>query len=345
MNAAIEIPFRHRQSSHCESGVTSNLLLHYGHSLSEAMAFGIGQGIFFAYLPFLKVNELPLTTFRCAVGGILKRVSKRLGCDLEWRTFRDAGEAMDALDRKLEEGTPVGCRTGGYWLPYFPPAFRIHFNMHNLVVFGRRGDDYLISDPVFPEPVTCPRKDLVKARFAQGALAPRGTMYCVSRNSESYDLPSAILRGIRGACRTMLYTPGPVIGVRGIRFLASRMEHWPRRLGERGASRCLGQVIRMQEEIGTGGAGFRFMYAAFLQEAGDAMRIPRLQEISAELTAVGDRWREFALLGSRNCKERGSRSESYADLAAILRECAAGEEKVYRSLIDLASSRGKHAAD
>jgi hypothetical protein len=339
--ATIEIPFTHRQSSHCESGVTSNLLNHYGHPVSEAMAFGIGQGILFGYLPFVKVNHLPLTTYRCHVGGILKRVSKRLRCRMAWSRFRNPEEAMAALDRRLEEGTPVGCRTGGYWLPYFPPAFRIHFNMHNLIVYGKDGDDYLISDPVFPEPVTCPRGDLIKARFAQGALAPRGTMYYMQEIPSGIDLPPAIISGIRGACRAMLNTPGPVIGVRGIRFLADRLERWPRRLGKRKSVQHLGQVIRMQEEIGTGGAGFRFMYAAFLQEAAEVLQAEVLHDLSKKLTAVGDRWREFALLGARNCKERASESESYSTMADILRDCAAGEEMIFRSLLDFAHRNGK----
>lgn len=329
---AKQIPFDHRQSSHCESGVASNLLQYHGHTISEAMAFGIGEGLFFVYLPFIKVNALPLTAFRCEGGGILKRVTRRMGCRLKWRTFRDPSRAMDELDRKLDEGTPVGCRTGGYWLPYFPPAFRIHFNLHNIVVYGRRGDDYLISDPVFPEPVVCPRKDLIKARFAKGALAPRGTMYYMASNSSEFDQTRAIRKGIRGTCRKMLQTPGPIAGVGGIRFLARRVENWPRRLGERRARQCLGQLIRMQEEIGTGGGGFRFMYAAFLQEAGDRLRAPRLDEISNELTAVGDRWRDFALLGARVCKGKAAADESYPALATLLRDCAAGEEKVFRSL-------------
>ena len=65
----------------------------------------------------------------------------------------------------------------------------------------------------------------------------------------------------------MLKTPLPVAGVGGIGFLADRLEKWPTKLGERNAALHVGQLIRMQEEIGTGGAGFRFMYAAFLQEA------------------------------------------------------------------------------
>jgi hypothetical protein len=334
----VEIPFVHAQSSHCESGVASNLFQHHGLTLSEAMAFGIGEGIFFGYLPFIKINALPLTTFRTQGGAILKRVARRTHCRLKWETFRDRERAMDALDRKLDEGIPVGCRTGGYWLPYFPPAFRIHFNLHNLVVYGRRGEDYLISDPVFPEPVTCARKDLIKARFAKGALAPRGTMYYVSAASSQFDAHEAILRAIRGTWRRMLHAPLPLIGIRGIRFLAGRLEKWPRKMGQRRALQCLGQLIRMQEEIGTGGAGFRFMYAAFLQEAGDRLNAPRLHELCEELTAVGDQWREFAVAGARMCKGRASPNGSFSDLASMLRVCATGEEKFFRSLKDFERS-------
>jgi hypothetical protein len=331
----MNIPFEHKQSAHCESGVTSNLLHHYGVDISEAMAFGIGAGLFFAYLPFIKVNKLPLTTFRCEVGGIFKRVAKKLGVTVRWQKFRDPKKAMDALDRKLEEGVPVGCRTGGYWLPYFPPAFRFHFNMHNLVVVGKNGKDYLISDPVFPEPEICPRRDLIKARFAKGALAPKGTMYFFINVPNQIDQPKAIRKGIREVCRRMLNTPGPVIGVRGIRFLANQIENWPQKLGERKAALYIGQLIRMQEEIGTGGAGFRFMYSAFLQEASEILNDQRFLAVGHRMTAAGDIWRQFAVVGSRICKGRASETENYAAMADILRDCAEKERTIYRELLDL----------
>ncbi|XQF91807.1 DUF4872 domain-containing protein (plasmid) [Pseudoalteromonas espejiana] len=34
----------------------------------------------------------------------------------------------------------------------------------------------------------------------------------------------------------------------------------------------------MQEEIGTGGAGFRFMYASFLEQAAEICQIPALNQ-------------------------------------------------------------------
>jgi hypothetical protein len=94
----------------------------------------------------------------------------------------------------------------------------------------------------------------------------------------------------------------------------------------------LGQVIRMQEEIGTGGAGFRFLYAAFLQESASILDEKRLLDLSQNMTTVGDRWRDFALIGSRICKNRASQAETYPSMAAILRDCAAQEEHVYKEL-------------
>jgi len=329
----MKIDFKHRHSAHCESGVSSNLLFHYGVNISEAMAFGIGGGIFFGYLPFIKVNKLPLTTFRCEVGGIFKRLNKKLGVDVYWQKFHNQEKAMDALDRSLEEGIPVGCRTGGYWLPYFPSAFRFHFNMHNLVVFGKKGDEYLISDPVFPEPVMCHRKDLIKARFAKGALAPKGTMYYLTSIPEKIDFAPPIIKGIKETCRRMLKTPVPIIGVKGIRFLANRIEKWPKKLGKRKAILYLVQLIRMQEELGTGGGGFRFMYAAFLQEAAGILKENRLLDLSRKMTLAGDRWREFAVIGSRNCKNRATELDSFEAMADILKDCANREAEVYQELM------------
>jgi hypothetical protein len=330
----IDIKFKHRQSSHCESGVTANLLSHYGIGISEAMAFGIGTGLFFAYLPFVRINKLPLTTYRCEVGGIFKRVAKRFGCKVEWQKFKNPEKSMAALDEKLQLGIPVGCRTGAYWLPYFPPAFRFHFNMHNLVVFGKDGDDYLISDPVFPDPVRCAKKELMKARFAKGPLAPSGAMYVLENVPKEYDIVAGIKKGIKEVCRRMLKTPLPIVGIRGIRFLANRLENWPKKLGDENATLHVGQLIRMQEEIGTGGAGFRFMYAAFLQEAGPILNQPAFFELSQQLTDTGDLWRKLAVVGARICKGRASENDTYATMAELLRECADREARIYQELME-----------
>ncbi len=327
--------FNHRQSAHCESGVTANLLSHHGLTMSEAMAFGLGAGLLFGYFPFIRINKLPLATFRTAPGNIFKKVTGRLGIQVTRHAFSDQKRAMDELDRCLAEGVPVGLQTGVYWLPYFPPALRFHFNAHNLVVYGKEGETYHISDPVFGETVTCAAADLVRARFAQGALAPKGKMYRISHIPSSIDHAPAIIKSIREVCRVMVKVPFPLLGTRGIRYMAGQMEKWPARLGERMAILYLGHIIRMQEEIGTGGGGFRFIYAAFLQEAAEVLGDRRYLDISARLTSIGDRWRDFAVAGAQHCKGRAAEGESFADLSRILRDCADKETLLFHDLYAL----------
>jgi hypothetical protein len=336
------LPFPHRQSAHCESGVVANLLTHHGLPLSEAMAFGIGSGLFFAYLPFVRINHLPLTTFRSAPGRIIRQVAKRLGVGVTFRTFRDEENGMAELDRLLAEGVPVGAQTGVYWLPYFPPALRFHFNAHNLVVCGKEGDSYRISDPVIEEPVLCGADDLKRARFARGPLAPKGKLFFLTTVPKTVDPGPAIREAIREVCRLMTRIPIPLIGIRGIRYLAGRVESWPSRLGDRRALLYLGNVIRMQEEVGTGGGGFRFIYAAFLQEAAAILDERRLLDFSRRMTAIGDHWRDFAVAGARLCKGRPQEIDDFPALVRIVRECADAEHGFFREL-DALMRRDRHA--
>jgi hypothetical protein len=88
----------------------------------------------------------------------------------------------------------------------------------------------------------------------------------------------------------------------------------------------------MQEEIGTGGGGFRFMYAAFLQESAEVMQSPLLHDCAASLTTAGDTWREFAAMAARICKERTRPGDSYPAMAECINRCAALEKTVFTEL-------------
>ena len=60
-----------------------------------------------------------------------------------------------------------------------------------------------------------------------------------------------------------------------------------------------------------------------------------LNECSEEMTAIGDRWREIALIAGRIFKGREGKDESYIAAAEILLEIAEREEKVYRKLKEI----------
>ncbi len=324
--------FEHRHAAHCESGTVSALLRHRGLHLSEPMVFGIGGGLFFLHLSLVKMGGIPLTSYRDAPRAIIKNIEKRLG--VRWRTerYRNVDAAMRALDDFLARGQPVGLQTGIYWLTYFPIDMRFHFNGHNIVAYGRQGADYLVSDPVLEASVVCLADDLRRARFAKGPFAPRGLTYYPEYVPGNPDLKTAARDAIRRTAKRMTEIPLPFLGVRGIRSLADKLERWPERLGPEQARKWVSSVVRMQEEIGTGGAGFRFMYAAFLQEAAELLDRPALNETARDLTATGDRWREFAVQGALLVKGQGGEAGRYAKLAAILRECAQREQEIFTRL-------------
>src|SRR5262249_54005566 len=134
--------------------------------------------------------------------------------------FASPQEGTRRLDELLAEGKLVGLQTSVFWLPYFPPDLRFHFNAHNLLVFGRDGDEYLVSDPVAETAVRCPRADMEKARFAKGLLAPQGLLYSATGKPAAPDWAKLGKRALARAAQPMLYAPLPFIGVRGIRMLA-----------------------------------------------------------------------------------------------------------------------------
>lgn len=327
-----QIDFKHQPAAHCENGVASNLLNHYRISLSEPMVFGIGSGLFFSYMPFMKLNDLPVISFRPWPGQIFNRITKRLGLKIQRFKFKDQAESMEALDRNLRQGIPTGCLVGVFHLTYLPQAYRFHFNAHNIVVIGRENGDYLVSDPIMPDIERLSYHDLQRVRFAKGTYPPKGRMYFITGTSPSYNLNEAIVKGIKQVCKDMLGIPVPLFGVKGIRYLAKQMRNWPNKLGEKKASLYMGQVVRMLEEIGTGGAGFRFIYAAFLQEASRELKQPWLNDMSEEMTEAGDRWREFGIIAGRIFKNRAGQEDSYIAASDVLLDIADREEKIFRRL-------------
>jgi hypothetical protein len=304
----------------------SSLLRHHGLPMSEAMAFGLSSALSFAYLPFIRINGLPLIAYRMPPRAIIKGLQRSLGLGMRFETFRSPERGMARLDALLDSGELVGLQTSVFWLPYFPPDLRFHFNAHNLLVYGREGDDYLVSDPVAETPVRCARKDLEKARFAKGMLAPKGLLYYATKKPAAPDLARLGRRALARTARIMLHTPVPLIGVRGIVMLARRVERLSLADGGESARMYIGNIVRMQEEIGTGGGGFRFLYASFLQELAAATGYGALDGLAARLVEIGDHWREFALAAARMI--RGRDPLAPPALAARLRALAA-EEKAF----------------
>ncbi len=325
----------HLQSAHCENGVTSGLLKHNGlEFMTEPLAFGLGSGLFYIHIPFLKINNGPAIAFRTMPGAIFSRTCKSLGVKIEKVRFKNEVSARKYLDKKIEEKTPVGCQVGVFHLTYFPKEYRFHFNAHNLIVYGKEDDNYLISDPVMEEVTSLSSYDLNRARFAKGPLAPKGHLYFPLNVSKISDekIRKAIVKGINRNVRDMLYIPGNIVGVRGIKYTSKKIRGWRDQLGIKKAGSYLGQIVRMQEEIGTGGGGFRFLYAAFLQQSSVILSDERLSEISKEFSKSGDLWRLAAVKMASIFKGRNTDQTAFDEIADIYLHIYETEKRAFQSL-------------
>jgi len=332
----VKIDFKHIQSAHCENGVTTNLLQHAGvQQITEPLAFGIGGGIFYIHIPFMKISNGPAISFRTAPGTIFRRTCNGLGIKMIHKTFSSKEKAQQFLDSKLSENQPVGCQVGVYFLTYFPKEYRFHFNAHNLVVYGKEGDTYLVSDPIMETVTTLSSYDLERVRFAKGALAPNGHIYFPKEKKEVNNavIEKAIVKGIKHAAWFMTETPVPILGTNGIRFTAKQVLKWRNKLGVKTAGAYLAQLVRMQEEIGTGGGGFRFVYAAFLQQAHRYIANPVLPEASTKFSEVGDLWRNAAVQAAGIYRGRNTEQADFKIVSDMLMEIADKEHRAFKQLL------------
>src|SRR4051812_29421704 len=97
--------FKHLQAAHCENGVTANLLKQIGvNNITEPLVFGIGSGLFYIHLPFLKINKGPAIAFRTMPGLIFKRTCSSLGIPVVRKKFSSEKEAEKYLQECLQSG-------------------------------------------------------------------------------------------------------------------------------------------------------------------------------------------------------------------------------------------------
>jgi len=334
-----EIAYPHRIGAHCESSCVTGLLQHAGLDLSEPMVFGISGAIFFGYF---RTRRLPFPTFvvRNQPGKIRAKAGRHLGVRFAVQRFRRPDRAARALDTLLDRGIPVAVQVDLFYLDYVPSYARAHFNGHHLVVVGKRNGNYLVSDPYTPVLAQVAEETLRSARYAEGPFAPRGRMFHVVKAPDRVDLERAILKGIRYAAFNMLRLPLGFLGIKGIRRCALRLPDWPAYARDtEHLSHEIMMIAVLLEDRGTGGAGFRFLYATFLREAAEVTGRSELADLAKRMMENGDRWREVSLLAARMGKRRDLGPENLKELGAAIGSRAEVEQALFADLARAARRR------
>lgn len=326
------IEFKHTMAAHCETGTIAATLTHSGCPISEPMVLGIAGGIFFAYLSSPKF-PFPMFVTRSKPGDIRKKIAGRIGAHFWTATYRDPLKAQRELDDLLGRGFPVSAQVDMFYMEYIPRHMKVHFNGHFVTIIGREGDRYRISDSYYPTLTDVSSVSLGKGRFAKGDLAPKGFAFYPDKIPSTIDYKNCIIAGIKDSCRGMLHIPVPFAGIKGMRLFARKLLDWPRLAGDpERLSHELMMINVTLEEKGTGGAGFRFMFATFLQESATLLNRADLGEMAARAMAIGDQWRAISLKAARIGKSREMGEERLRELQQMILARADEEEVFFKDL-------------
>jgi len=329
----ITIPYKHKMAAHCESGSITSLLNNAGFDITEPMVFGISSGIFFGY--FHKMKSFPFPTFivRNKPGKMRENLTKRTGIKFHTYTFKDPEKGRQMLNRLLEQNIPTAAQVDFFYMDYIPSWERVHINVHFIVVVGVNTNHYLVSDSYFPKLVELKTESLNMARFAGGNMSPKGFLFHPESIPKEIDYEKAIIKGIKKACFNMLKIPIPFLGVKGIRLFAKKITEWPSLARDtEHLSHEIMKINILLEDQGTGGGGFRFMFASFLQQAAGMINKPELLDFSRKMMEIGDGWREFSLLAARFGKNRDLGPERMKELSERLMDRAQVEQQFFSQL-------------
>ncbi len=331
--------FKHKMAAHCESGTVASLLNHAGLDISEPLVFGISAGIFFGYFESKKF-AFPTFVVRNRPGQIRTGIARRTGVKFMEKRFRNAEKGERELDLLISRNIPVACQTDFFYMDYLPGHVRVHINVHFINVVEKRGSTYIVSDCYSPELAELDRDSLMKARFAGGTFSPRGFIFYPVFIPEYIDYHTAIWKGIKRASFNMVKLPIPFIGVKGIRLFAKKVVDWPKLA--RDTEHLSHEIMKINiflEDQGTGGAGFRFMYATFLREASERLNDPELLDMSKRIMEIGDRWREISLFAARMGKRRDLGPDRLKELSLLINDRADAEELFFNDLLKLSKSK------
>lgn len=326
----IQTDFQHKMAAHCETGTLVSLLDNAGLNITEPMAFGIANGIFFGYF---ESKNFPFPTFivRSKPGQVRENLAKSLKIDLKSYNFRNPDKGMETLDELLAQGHYVGAQVDFFYMEYLPDWTRVHNNVHFINIVGKQGDDYIISDSYHGRIATLNSDLLRKARWAGGHMAPKGYLYYPVKVTENIDLEKPIITGIKKACKNMLSLPVPFIGIKGIYKFADKVKTWPQLTRDiEHLSHEIMKINILLEDQGTGGAGFRYMYATFLKQASGIINNPYLDEMSERMMKIGDDWRSISYFAAKIGKNRDLGDDKINELSQLIRK-QGDNEKIFFS--------------
>lgn len=322
----------------CETGTLRDLLRLNGYvNYSEAMIFGVGEGLIFSFSKWKIFKKIGFIACRRWQGTIMCNFLKKAKIPFAYKRYFPfmKEKSMKDLDNLLLEGTCVGVLTSVGHLPFLKDYQRFFFNGHSIFVFGKQGQNYQLIDNFDPGNIIkqIGRDDLLKARFNLNIPIISGHCYYIKGKVDvSVDWRKLVLESIGKTCRRMLESPFSFIGIKGIRTFAEYIRKYKyKTLKDRDFEYFI-YIYRMLE-VGSGGSGYRYLYADFLHEVALAYGYQEVEKAAVDMRVSADMWRMVSVkvgrIGTRKVK---SLDEEIENISSCLMQIADIENNVFEQL-------------
>src|SRR3954466_1372370 len=173
--------YRHVPGNHCGSTALRNLLAHHGVEMTEDMAFGLGAGACFYFVPMDGQSPSRFTNGRTS--RLEEQFVELTGAPLELSTHEERTDGWQAAKAIVDSGRPALVLTDLYYLDHYGKS--AHFPGHAVVLAGYDHEIAYLSDTSFDELQTTRIENLADARYSQLPVFPlAGHMFAIADGSE-----------------------------------------------------------------------------------------------------------------------------------------------------------------
>lgn len=281
----------HEPGRHCASTGIRNLMAFHGIEMTEAMCFGIGQGLSIYLISAGKPLTSRIVHVRSA--DFEKQFFMNIGVPFQWETHEDPHESETLLVKRLDESRAAIIQTDIYYLPYFNTS--THFPGHVINVWGydRAIAHFVVTDTERKYPIAVPMDQIRKARYcSSGFFDIKGHMFAPKRIIIAQELSDVIRNAIIMNSRFILNDQFDFSGRGALNKWITDIEGWHLLDDWRWTARFAYQVT---EKRGTGGGAFRFLYADFLDESSRYLPQIKTYGLQEKMATVAKAWQEFSL--------------------------------------------------
>lgn len=277
---------------HCETTATGSLLKSLGIEMSEAMLFGIGEGLGYIYWD-MKNMDFPFIGGRVKPDLLTRNIVNNLNLQMEVQETSSKNKAWENVKQNLDKGTIVGLKLDSYYLDYF--TNKVHFAGHYVAIYGY--DDsfaYLVDTKQQGSMVKTSFENLALARNEKGPMSSKNLSYTVKKKGDIPNLKDVIIKAIKNNSLDYMNPPIKNIGYKGVKKTSIEIKKWFERSGN--IENDLVLVATLMERGGTGGSLFRNMYRDFLKECLSIVDHAPLQNGYDLFTEIAPMWREVSKL-------------------------------------------------